>query len=462
MVSPLGRATLLVALAALGALALLVVSDHYFSTIDSVYLLHGASEMTKCIDAGQVPRCQSGVWSVSFFALAQYFPAMLLNSLALGGDLGLHALTWISYFAFVGVIALVWTVCSRRSGRGVAALGVVAVVSSQMLFYADGAWGEPLAALLIALFAACLLSGAPTRLIAVTFVMAGITKDVAPVLLLILAAAALAPGWAQIEAARRRALLIALGSGFVIAVVVNAAFNYFRFGEVVNQVYGDAASQRADIGLWPGKLLAAIVSPNAGLITGWPVAVLLIVIVTAAAVSKAQGRERLVAAGPVLLLGAILVGFSAYYAPFGWYAWLNRLTIPWMPAIVMVTLAANPGVARTALQYLVRKRIAALAAVVAVLSFGIGAGAVTSTQHTSFGWLFAEDRVCPQLAALDAGSRRYVECELHIAWKRTPVATNALPAALRGDALPLTMIGALCCALLFGYARRELRLIHSS
>jgi hypothetical protein len=461
MVPALGRATLLSTLAALLALALFVVADHYMSTIDSIYLLRGASQITRCVNDGDIPRCHSGVWSVSFFALAQYLPAMLLNSLALGGDLGLQALTWISYVAFVGVIAIIWIVCSARSGRGAAALGVVAVLSSQMLFYADGAWGEPLAALLIAVFAACLLTGARAWMIALAFVMAGVTKDVAPLLLLMLAAAALAPGWADLESARRRVTLIALATGLAGAVALNASFNYFRFGHLVNQVYGDAASQRVDLGAWPGKVLAAVASPNAGVIAGWPVAVILIATVAAVSVSRASGGRRLIAAAPALFLAAVLVGFSGYFAPFGWFAWMNRFTVPWIPAIVMVSLAADPPAARAALRQLSGSAATAIIAVVAVVSFGTGAGAITSMQRESLSWLFAADTECPVLSDLDQGSHRYADCQMHIAWERTPVTAKALPRVLDADALPLTLLGALSCVLLCGYARRDLRLVHS-
>ncbi len=80
-------------------------------------------------------------------------------------------------------------------------------------------------------------------------------------------------------------------------------------------------------------------APNAGLLFFWPlfVGVLLSVPFAVSRYSSITSAGALAAFWGVALLLVLVTGFCArWWAPFGWWAWGQRLTIPWLPASLLV------------------------------------------------------------------------------------------------------------------------------
>jgi hypothetical protein len=443
MVPALGRAALTATVAALAALAATLATT-FVSTTDSLHVLQGASVMIKCFQGGNLPHCDSDIWYISHFPLAQYIPAAILNPLGVGGDEALHALAWLSFLCLLGVLAVTWQVVTPRGGRAVAAMAVLAVLVGSSAAYAASAFGEMLAAFLTVLFAAALITRERAWIVALTFALAGITKDVAVPLLVVLAAAILAPSWRNTDRDERRRTLIALGAGAIAAIALTAGFNWFRYASLTNGFYSAVPHNGLVLGTWPRNFFAALFSPNAGVVFQWPVVAALFVY---AAVRRVWQ--------PLARLLVVLAAFSAYYWPFGWYAWMNRLSVAWIPALVIVAAAVYPAPIRDAIDALRAPARAAVACLLVVVLALAHAGPVSAGRERTFGWLFTPDRECPvPLSMMNPFSAKFRDCELHNAWDKPPVLVKGIGTAFERDGIPLALTAALASLLLLLYARR--------
>jgi hypothetical protein len=203
-------------------------------------------------------------------------------------------------------------------------------------------------------------------------------------------------------------------------------------------------------------LAALLVSPNGGLALFWPAATLLLAGVAFLGVRAAVRREGRAAWWPAAaLVGVFLalnVGFASFFAPFGWQAWGPRYTIPWMPALALVAVAAYGD-------ELARLVGRALRLPIGVLAVGLGL-TLLSLPHLGvlveagvFATIFAPDSACGPLHTLQG--EHYLECVSHVAWRRGPVLLDGFH-ALRwpGDAALICSLAAAVVGLLWLFRAR--------
>ena len=439
----MGRAALAAVCATSIALGF-AVAGGFFWTYDSLAVLQGASAITKCVDVGMIAPCDQEIWRRSFYPLTQYIPALGLHALGAGGSIGLHALAWMSFAALVGIGGLFFAVSRDRA---LAALGVVALLASPLPVYADSAFGELLASFLIVLATAALITRQAPWVLAVLFAFAATTKESAPILLSLLAASVVIAQWASLDTPTRRRTVTAIAIGLVAGAALNAGFNLFRYGQPWNDVYAQNAGG-INLEWWPGYALAALVSPNAGLLFAWPLGLALIL----AAVRRGPS------AAPALLLGVIVVGFAVYFSPFGWYAWFNRYLIPWLPALILIAITVHREHVIAAIRPLARHALAYWSVAAVCAAFAVAQiGPIAAGQIRTFDWLFGRDAECPRALSRAGYDTPYTHrCQLHAAWEKKPVLMLGADAAVTEDRVPLALLAALACLSLAGVARRGL------
>jgi hypothetical protein len=291
---------------------------------DTVVLLKSVQEIFDCVGAGRYSSCSPGIP----FSLYQYLPSIPLAGLGLSNRVILHILAYLNFLSLFGCVVLIRKVLRRRS-HAMGTLGILTLVTSPLLWYAHSSFGEASAAFFILSFIASILLKAQPWVVISCLILAGVTKDIAFVFLLILG------GFCALQL-KRKDLLWPLIAGAVLTCSINAAFNYLRYGSPLNQVYlnplffvGTKSDQISSFfGLW--------FSPNGGLFIFWP-SFCAIWITTAVLALKHRTNWHTwgIVSGILFML---TLGFSKWFAPFGWIAWGPRLFIPWIPAITMVCL----------------------------------------------------------------------------------------------------------------------------
>jgi hypothetical protein len=170
------------------------------------------------------------------------------------------------------------------------------------------------------------------------------TKEIAPVTLGLLAGALFIGfvGEGNWRSVVRPAL--ATASALAIGVVMNSLFNWFRYGVFHNAVYIDQVPSPPLDGGYVVRIATALwFSPAGGLAAFWPLMILLL-LMTGAAVWGAVRRHalhQLLATGLVALVIIFNTGLLVrFVAPFGWVAWGPRLMLIWaLPALVVVIIA---------------------------------------------------------------------------------------------------------------------------
>ncbi len=366
------------------------------------------------------------------------------------GD-ALRALSALNVVAFLVMLVVIWIV-AVRTGNGAWGPGLVlAVLAGPLLFYANATFGEMLAAFLIVLFAAAVLLGSrPSLIIAATW-LAGITKETAAPFLLALGLAALL---ARSTSGRPpvRPLVWALVAGVAAAVATNGLFNVFRYGTPLNRDYrnGPLMRQLGDVDSVPllqrveyfGSLLF---SPNGGLFVFWPTAAALLLLFGGFAVRSWRRREAprnwLPTIAVLATFLALTAAFASWFAPFGWFGWGPRLTIPWIPGMLLLVVVIGSVHATRLARLLTRSWPALL----------LTSGLVWATAVPHFAFLgyreaftnfFRSTAVCPFSTAGGFRGEMYFTCMDHLAWHEDPVLLEAMRGltTLRGALLSATFL----------------------
>lgn len=147
--------------------------------------------------------------------------------------------------------------------------------------------------------------------------------------------------------------------------LLDAMFNVWRYGSLGNAVYDNPIFRTP--GLWLKlKAFAALwVSPGGGALVYWFLGAVLVIAVPLLAVLSRDRRRR--AAGSLLLLGiaAQTALLSAWWSPFGWYAWGPRLLLPTL-AMGLVAVVAVFQHELSLVSRMLRKHVWGLAAVAAL------------------------------------------------------------------------------------------------
>jgi hypothetical protein len=367
---------------------------------DTAALVRENDAMLACLREGRAGACPEG----GSFALLQRIPALLLRGLGFEGSGVVRGLSVVSLASFAAMVAWSWRSLRRAGGVPVAMLFAGVLVFGPLPWYARASFGEMLAAFCTLAFVIRAFESPRSPGTAVAFVAAGLSKEIAPPLLVLLYFAAGGFRARGRELGRRFGFAAACAG---LALVLNAGLNQFRFGTVTNATYlnpmnfvrGWDDQWRYWLGMW--------VSPNAGLAFFWPVSVGLL-----AAAGFVPAARRALAWG-LVVLAILSFGLSRWYAPYGWVAWGPRLLLPWVPAVAYLVLRDAAPAWRERLLRFRRWPVAVAAA--AVLSFPQLALVYDPGIQDRF---FAPDEGCPREAVIDHEPDFYYHCIHHATWRR--------------------------------------------
>ena len=425
------------------------VADHFiagrgFLPSDALDVLDGAAVLDRCLDQRDLTGCEPATGEeVGPFPLIQYAIALAGKWVGASYDQAARALLAVSGLALIAMLALLVPLRRRLLDRSQTALLALVLVTGPLLWYAESGFGESLAAFLALGTIASLALGAPAPAIFTAALLAGITKETAPVFVVAIAAVVLF--------ALRRPLargLLPVAAGAAVATVANALFNVWRYGAVYNDYYAEPARMAPGPGARLEYFAGQIAAPNAGLVFYWPVATAALVLVFAAA-RRGDERSRRAAFALALTLAALLALFASYHSPYGWDAWAPRYLVPWIPALCLAGLiAAGPRMAE-ALRPLTRRplRIATLAAVIAVAA-APQVGAFVRP-FVAFELFADRSRPCVYIgqgviAAYE--HREHRACHTERAWKRPPILLETAARVGTSSGLLFMALVAACAA----------------
>jgi hypothetical protein len=419
-----------VAAGALFALVLLVDGTRWVETHlgDTGVLVTGTHAALDCIKDATFTNCGHAAGtdtsSVGAFAIFQYLVAAPMVALGWGDATVERGLAWVSTLAVAGMVALALTVGRRVLGRRWAVVLVLAVVSGPMVLYGLIPFGEALAVFLCFAFALAACTRR-TWWIAVTIFFACLTKETAaPFLLVIGVVCARDPdedSW--LPPAR---VVIAMLAGAASAVVVNVAFNVFRFGTWSNLTYNAPYTRVPGVPIKVKLALADWLAPNVGVLFFWTVTALVlagVLVATVVMVVRAPRRPRswLPALAVVVVTIVFTGALASWWSTFGWLAWGPRLTLPLLPALVVAAVRAAPDPLDAGVQWLFGSAVRAVVVgvVLAVLSVG-QAGVVWNQAAINLPTVPSES--CPVLKApWETTPDYFYGCGLTAAWRTSPL-----------------------------------------
>ncbi len=360
-----------------------------------------------------------------------YVPALLVQGAGGSQTLSLRVIGALSLISFGVLVALPWLVGRRVRGlHRHRHLWAIMMLASPLLPYAGSTWSEVHAAALFALTVALVAAEAPPASVGAAALCAGLSKDTAPIFVIMLS---FAVARHVVEGGRVRIspALLAATVGSITAIALTAAFNVFRYDSLTNLTYLASTFQVRRPAAVAGHGLALVASPNGGLLPFWPAAVILLVLASISCRRNGRGvRVRLLVVG--LALAGFMLSLAMWWSPFGWAAWSPRLSLPLLPALaVAVLVLAPPNVTPQ------RRHVIAAAALllVAVPQAGVAGNAAGVGD-----FMVAPRPACP----LDAQAEDdFVRCNLDRAWRQQP---GLLLEGMRGLGRPMGRLLALSTA----------------
>jgi hypothetical protein len=312
---------------------------------DTTVLVRGAPTIITCLRHGVFTSClhyseTHHIAGVSKFPLLQTVPALFFHGLGLAQAGVVTGLRWLSFFAVLGLAVAVGRWCYRRSGLPLAVLGLLMLVPGMMLAYSVQSLAEALAATALSAVVLCSLRAdkvSPWLIPAA--VVATVSKETAAPFVFLFGLAAIVASGAPARVGRRAVAALAIGAG--VGLLLNAAFNLFRYDSLINIVYWHEA--RSSLGMVPVTTGALLVSPNGGIIWFWPGVAVAMGILVYKLFARDRGdplrdRRRAAAALGLLSFVGYAVSLADWWDPMGWYAWGPRLFAPAACALVVLAL----------------------------------------------------------------------------------------------------------------------------
>jgi hypothetical protein len=427
-----------VVLAALTMLATLWVTRLPNIGGDTSQLLTGSDHIARCLHYG--PRIGCGLSPdrtetlVGPFPLPQYIPDLMFKALGFTHNSRALGLSLISVAAFAAMLAVAYRTLRRIDQLGWWPIFLIVSVGSPLLYYANSTWGEMLGAFfLLAFTASTIVLDRPVTVGALAYA-AALTKETAfPFVFAI--------GLIGLLLARRRsgtsirAQLVAMVVGILAAVASAGLFNIFRFDSPLNEYYLQPKFHVTDLGQRAEYFADLLVAPNAGIILYWTSACAVLLMCTVLPFALLRGKGPGIPRWPALALGAILLGLTAslasWWMPFGWNAWGPRLTLPWIPTLIILAIAAYGEPARPVLAAALRSAaalaiVAALLVAIALPQFGYALA-----HPTLYALFFQPDTHCPATITVESietqtGRDEYYSCIRYRAWQKSPILIDGL------------------------------------
>jgi len=427
-------------------LFLLVISHPFVEGDTTILVTKHLNAIRDCLHEGRFVGCpDSGVWP-----LLQHFPSLFLSYLGLSSSSILHALAYLSFLSFLGSVLLIYWTLKKKASTALAITGVVVSITSPLLWYSHSTFGEMAATFLILAFTAACLMRTPAWFVAVFFVLAGTTKEIAFPFLLIIGLVCV---FAEAPSQLRKKRVSALFAGAVITIVATVAFNYFRYGTLFNSSYVSNIYFVPTLKLQLSFLAGIWFSPNGGLAIFWPSFMLLYLGASGAAllrIARKQYSEQNIGSkqrdfrfyAPLLAITLILfllsAGFSRWFTPLGGFAWGPRYLLPWIPALALLLI------------YFYREELSGILGLMLRQPIGLGlsALAVFVISVPQFSILFGESVLakifaypeCPRVPVIQEGAAYYFQCLQTQIWPRHIFILELYRVALKPPTLWFTIL----------------------
>jgi hypothetical protein len=281
------------------------------------------------------------------------------------------------------------------------------------------------------------------------FVLAGLTKEIAFPFLGLIGLLCLLPDIVTRPLKVKKRIGVLVLSGF-LTLIINTAFNYFRFGTFYNTSYLTELFIVPSWRLRSSFFLAIWFSPSGGLSFFWTsFAFLYFSICVALLVQLARGRRhqrddehskgRLIFYLPIITISFILftltLGFSSWCcSPLGGAAWGPRFMIPWIPSVSLLLLYFYPQQVMAVLSLLFKKSYGFVLTCLTLILAAIPQLAVFFGTFV-LGDIFAPTPECPRLPVIQEDVSYYYRCLNDQFWPHKWSLLQSYTVALRPTAL---------------------------
>jgi hypothetical protein len=293
-----------------------------------------------CLAKGQWTGCREA----GRFALLQHIPAAAW--VTMGYTTG-HVMRFLGELNLLSLWILIIATAAFFGRRRMleTLLFVLLIVTSPLLVYARSSFGEMIAAVLASLFCLSVMTRQHWWVTAGLGLLVGATKDIAAPFVALLGLAALGPTLV-LEPGRLRLQVVGVVAAGVVAILPNAAFNYFRFGTVFNNAYLSMLPAPS-LPTSGSYLLALLVAPNFGMLFFWPTLCAFVGTLAVTLWRRHQPRplasfRSLAPWFPFLAAVGVIIGLSLGLSRTGYatagFSWPPRYLLPWCPAVLLILL----------------------------------------------------------------------------------------------------------------------------
>ena len=415
--------------AALGAFGFLVVTwlARPWTHGDTPFVLDGTNVLLDCLSRHDFVGCRKSdhldYWGL-MSPMGDWPPFQYLVDL---GSIGLgidehndreRVFSTLSVAGVVSCVGLSWIVLSRVGQKAWCWGFLTIILSAPLMVYARSTAGEALASgLLMAVVAASVLRARPP-LVALAVFAACLTKETSYPFVAALALLGLVLARRRTEQPIRSHVLWGAG-GVLASFTIAALFNVVRFGSIFNTNYLQPEFHTPGVARKLDYALALVASPSGGMLVFWPAAS---VLVGAACLLPLRTRGRRLDPRPALVLVTVVVvltlGFASWWTPFGWAGYGPRLSVPWVPALVLLALVAYGD----ALAELARRLLAPtwrlLVVTCALLALAL--------PHVGYMWKVSSISDFFRPNCWRIGVQEFHRCQHELLWSRRPVGTYAI------------------------------------
>ncbi len=359
----------LVAGLTVAAIVVLMLVRLPWSTTDSLIMSEGTRNQLRCLADGHFTGCRDHfahkLVAMDWFPPAQHLPDAALQAMRLeSAGARVRGLGVVSLLSVIAGAALGAGLLRRSGLRASSYLYLLAVVAGPMVPYAHSAFGEAFSAFLLVAFVVSTQRPDRAWLIGVTALLAALTKETAPTIVFAVGVLGL-----DIARVRRpqpvRGAALALTAGALGGLALNLLYNVFRFGTARNPIYALFLEVGPSVGQAARFFAGLLVSPNAGIAWYWPVATGLLLLAAVAPFTGSRrrpppgepaprpatggwhrevlgaGRARWHAPAVLVVFLGVNAVLAMWWMPYGWMAWGPRLTVPWVPPLLVLALLAG-------------------------------------------------------------------------------------------------------------------------
>lgn len=303
---------------------------------DTLALITGTRNALQCIAEGVIP-CNR---YVVHFPIFQYVVALPWVAAGLDPNAIGRILAGVNVAAALATCGLFYLVGRRVSGHNGGHLALALVLSGYGLYYSFSSFNEVTAFFLFAAFCAAVLFRRPWWLVLGLAFLCCATKETAPPFVLLTYAVARVAGgdgkrdWRSLWADTLQGHLPVV-AGMALGIGVNMAFNWFRFGSVVNTI-NLAPLLRAPPDAMTAYFAYLFISPAGGLLFVWLSLMALAAVLVV--VYRKDDFGLVVVSAAIGILIATNLGLSFWWSPLGWNAWGPRLTFPTLGIVAILLI----------------------------------------------------------------------------------------------------------------------------